>query len=111
MGQSDKIIVTCAVTGSIHTPTISPHLPITADEIAKAAIGAAEAGASIIHLHACDPWTGKPNQTPEAFEPISEDHQAAIELHRQSDHGRQPVYVRRGTIETGGDLQAGSGIA
>lgn len=65
-----KIIITCAVTGSIHTPSMSPHLPITAQEIAEAAIGAAEAGAAIVHLHARDPQTGKPDQTPEAFEPF-----------------------------------------
>jgi uncharacterized protein (DUF849 family) len=64
---SNKVIITCAVTGAIHTPTMSPHLPITPDEIADAAIGAAEAGAAIIHLHARDPQTGKPDQTPEAF--------------------------------------------
>ncbi|OYU86852.1 MAG: 3-keto-5-aminohexanoate cleavage protein [Bradyrhizobiaceae bacterium PARB1] len=70
MATANKIIITCAVTGSIHTPTMSPHLPITAEEIAEAAIGAAEAGASIIHLHARDPLTGKPDQTPEGFEPF-----------------------------------------
>ncbi|MFI5292716.1 MAG: 3-keto-5-aminohexanoate cleavage protein, partial [Candidatus Limnocylindrales bacterium] len=48
----DKVIITCAVTGSIHTPSMSPHLPITPREIADASIGAAEAGAAIIHLHA-----------------------------------------------------------
>lgn len=67
---SHKVIITCAVTGSIHTPTMSPHLPITAERIAEAAIGAAEAGAAVIHLHARDPKTGKPDQTPEAFEPF-----------------------------------------
>jgi len=65
--QRDKVIVTCAVTGSIHTPTMSPHLPITPLEIADAAIGAAEAGAAIIHLHARDPRTGKPTPDPEVF--------------------------------------------
>ena len=64
---SNKVIITCAVTGAIHTPTMSPYLPITPDEIADAAIGAAEAGAAIIHLHARDPKTGRPDQTPEAF--------------------------------------------
>jgi uncharacterized protein (DUF849 family) len=64
---SRKVIITCAVTGAIHTPTMSPHLPITADEIAAAAIGAAEAGAAVIHLHARDEKNGKPDQTPEAF--------------------------------------------
>src|SRR5579862_4134712 len=70
MAMSEKVIITCAVTGSIHTPTMSPYLPITANEIAEAAIGAAEAGAAIVHLHARDPATGKPDQRPEAFAPI-----------------------------------------
>jgi len=61
------VIVTCAVTGGIHTPTMSPHLPITPDQIATASIEAAEAGASIIHLHARDPETGKPDPRPETF--------------------------------------------
>jgi len=65
-----KVIITCAVTGSIHTPSMSPYLPVTAEEIAEAALGAAEAGASIIHLHARDPKNGKPDQTPEAFAPF-----------------------------------------
>jgi uncharacterized protein (DUF849 family) len=63
----DKVIISCAITGSIHTPTMTPHLPITADQIAKNAIGAAEAGAAIIHLHARDPKTGRPTPDPEAF--------------------------------------------
>ena len=58
------------MTGAIHTPSMSPHLPVTAEEIADAAIGAAEAGAAIVHLHARDPKTGKPDQTPEAFAPF-----------------------------------------
>ena len=62
-----KVIVTCAVTGAIHTPSMSPHLPVTADEIAEAALGAAEAGATVIHLHARDPQTGRPSQDPELF--------------------------------------------
>lgn len=64
---SGKVIITCAVTGAIHTPTMSPHLPITADEIATDAIGAAEAGAAILHLHARNPENGRPDQTPDAF--------------------------------------------
>src|SRR6185369_1155252 len=63
----DKVIITCAVTGSIHTPTMSPHLPITPAEIVEASLGAADAGASIIHLHARDPRTGKPTPDPEVF--------------------------------------------
>jgi 3,5-dioxohexanoate:acetyl-CoA acetone transferase len=70
MAKSRKVIITCAVTGSIHTPSMSPHLPITASEIADAAIGAAEAGAAIVHLHARDPKTGKPDQSVEAFTPF-----------------------------------------
>jgi uncharacterized protein (DUF849 family) len=68
--MSRKVIITCAVTGSIHTPTMSPHLPVTPQEIADAAIGATEAGAAIVHLHARDPVTGQPDQRPEAFEPF-----------------------------------------
>jgi uncharacterized protein (DUF849 family) len=56
-----KILITCALTGSIHTPTMSPHLPVTADEIADQGIAAAEAGAAILHLHARDPETGRPS--------------------------------------------------
>ena len=62
-----SVIITCAPTGGIHTPTMSPHLPITPAEIATASIEAAEAGASIIHLHARDPETGKPDPRPETF--------------------------------------------
>jgi uncharacterized protein (DUF849 family) len=65
-----KVIITCAVTGAIHTPTMSPYLPITPEEIADAAIGAAEAGAAIVHLHARNPKTGQPDQSPEAFAPF-----------------------------------------
>jgi len=64
---SNKVIITCAVTGGIHTPTMSPHLPVTPDEIATSAIEASEAGAAIIHLHARDPKTGKPTQNPDVF--------------------------------------------
>lgn len=70
MFQQKKIIISCAVTGAIHTPSMSPHLPISADEIAEASIAACEAGAAIIHLHARDQVTGKPDQRPEAFLPF-----------------------------------------
>jgi uncharacterized protein (DUF849 family) len=70
MSKSGKVIITCAVTGAIHTPSMSPYLPVTADEIAESALGAAEAGAAIVHLHARDPVTGKPDQSPEAFLPF-----------------------------------------
>src|SRR4051794_2585091 len=65
--QGRKVVITCAVTGAIHTPSMSPHLPVTPEEIADAAVGAAEAGAAIVHLHARGPITGRPDQSPEAF--------------------------------------------
>jgi uncharacterized protein (DUF849 family) len=67
MATSGKVIITCAVTGAIHTPSMSPYLPLTPEQIADAAIGAAEAGASIVHLHARDPLDGRPSQDPELF--------------------------------------------
>jgi uncharacterized protein (DUF849 family) len=63
----NKVIITCAITGSIHTPSMSPHLPITPEEIAASAIGAAEAGASMVHLHARDPVDGRPTQDPNMY--------------------------------------------
>lgn len=68
--MSDKVIISCAITGSIHTPSMSPYLPVTAEEIAESALGAAEAGAAIVHLHARNPEDGRPDQSPEAFEPF-----------------------------------------
>lgn len=68
MANKRKVIITCAVTGAIHTPSMSPHLPVTPEEIAEAGIAAAEAGASILHLHARDPDNGKPTQDPAVFE-------------------------------------------
>lgn len=70
MATKRKTIITCAVTGAIHTPSMSEHLPVTAQQIADAAIGAYEAGAAIVHLHARNPEDGSPDQTPEAFEPF-----------------------------------------
>jgi uncharacterized protein (DUF849 family) len=67
MAAARKVIITCAVTGSIHTPTMSPHLPITPGEIAEGAIAAAEAGAAILHLHARDPRDGRPTPDPAVF--------------------------------------------
>src|SRR5512132_3330130 len=62
-----KVIISCAVTGAVHTPTMSPHLPITPEEIARDAIAAAEAGAAVLHLHARDPETGIPSADPKLF--------------------------------------------
>ncbi|MEO1226052.1 MAG: 3-keto-5-aminohexanoate cleavage protein [Pseudomonadota bacterium] len=67
MADRRNVIITCALTGAIHTPSMSPHLPVTPDEIVAEAVAAADAGAAILHLHARDPETGKPDQTPEAF--------------------------------------------
>lgn len=67
MAKNKKVIITCAVTGAIHTPSMSPALPVTADEIATASIEAAAAGAAILHLHAREPDSGKPSQDPELF--------------------------------------------
>jgi len=67
-----KVIITCAVTGSIHTPSMSPHLPITPDEIAQAAIEAVKAGAAIVHLHARDPKDGRPTQDPALFKQFAQ---------------------------------------
>ena len=65
-----KVIITCAVTGSIHTPSMSPHLPVTAEQIAQNSLDAVRAGAAIVHLHARNPQTGQPDQNPALFEPF-----------------------------------------
>jgi len=70
MAQRQKAIITCAPTGAIHTPSMSPHLPVSADQIAQAAIDAAKAGAAILHLHARDPRDGRPSQDPALFRPF-----------------------------------------
>ena len=65
--MADPVIITCAITGSIHTPTMSPYLPVTPDEIVEQAVAAAEAGAAIIHLHARNPEIGIPSGDPALF--------------------------------------------
>jgi uncharacterized protein (DUF849 family) len=67
MANGRKVVITCAITGAIHTPSMSPYLPITPDQIVKDALAAAEAGAAVLHLHARNPENGRPDQTPEAF--------------------------------------------
>ena len=89
---SNKVIITCAVTGAIHTPSMSPYLPVTADEIAKAAIDAAEAGAAIVHLHARDEQTGKPDQSPEAFARFLPRIKQATKAVDQSDDRRRALH-------------------
>ena len=70
MSENNKVIISCAVTGAIHTPSMSPHLPITPEEIITDSLAAAEAGAAILHLHARNPEDGRPDQTPEGFSPF-----------------------------------------
>jgi len=86
-----KVIVTCAITGSIHTPTMSEHLPVTPDRIASEAIAAAEAGAAIVHLHAREPETGQPTPDPDAFMAflprIKQNCDAVINLTTGGGHG------------------------
>ncbi len=90
MAKSRKIVITCAVTGAIHTPSMSPHLPVTAAEIAEAAIGAAEAGAAIVHL--ARPRPGDRQARPDAagLRAVPQGDQAALELRREPDHRRRP---------------------
>lgn len=68
MATNRKVIITCAVTGAIHTPSISEYLPLTPGEIAEQAIEAAEVGAAILHLHARDPKNGRPTADPKVFD-------------------------------------------
>ena len=70
MSENNKVIISCAITGAIHTPSMSPHLPITPEEIITDSLAAAEAGAAILHLHARNPEDGRPDQTPEGFSPF-----------------------------------------
>ena len=67
MSTEGRVVITCAITGAIHTPSMTPYLPVTPDQIVAEAIAAAEAGAAVLHLHARNPETGKPDQTPDAF--------------------------------------------
>jgi uncharacterized protein (DUF849 family) len=92
MAGARKVIITCAVTGAIHIPSQSPHLPITPDQIAESAVGAAEAGAAIVHLHARNPEDGSPDGRPEVF----------LEFLRQIRDRRDVVI----NITTGGNPQA-----
>jgi len=77
--MTDKVIISCAVTGSIHVPSLSPYLPITPDQIAQEAIAAAKAGASSVHIHARDPKTGKPTMDLDLFQEICQ------EINQKSD--------------------------
>lgn len=77
--MSRKVVINCAITGSIHVPSLSPYLPITPEQITREAVSAAEAGAATVHLHARDPETGRPDMDPELF------HRFCRQVHEQSD--------------------------
>lgn len=85
MRTSEKAIITCAVTGAIHVPTMSPYLPVTPNEIAEEAIAAAEAGASIVHIHVRNPETGEPITDLELFREVSS------RIHEECDAIIQPT--------------------
>ena len=111
MAKGRKVIITCAVTGSIHTPSMSPHLPITASEIADAAIGAAEAGAAIVHLHARNPKDGRPDQSPEAFAPFLQVIKQRSNCVINITTGGAPTMTVEERVQPGRDLQAGDRVA
>src|SRR5215472_1697758 len=104
---SHKVIISCAVTGSIHTPSMSPHLPVTPAEIAESALGAAAAGAAIVHLHARNPVDGRPDQSPEAFEPFLRVIKQSSNVVVKPDDRRLPLHDGRGARAPSGDLEAG----
>jgi len=91
MASSRKVIITCASTGSIHTPSMSPYLPLTPEDIADQSIAAAEAGAAILHLHARDPTDGRPTPDPDVFmqflRPIRDRCDAVINITTGGGHG------------------------
>ena len=111
MAKSQKVIITCAVTGSIHTPSMSPHIPVTASEIADAAIGAAEAGAAVVHLHARDPKDGRPGSVAGSVRAVPEGDQAALQGRDQHHDRRRADHVDRGARQARRDLQAGGRVA
>ena len=93
MAASRPVMITCAVTGAIHTPSMSPHLPVTADEIADAAIAAHQAGAALVHIHARNPVTGQPDQSPEAFAPYPEENQGKLQCGGEHHNRRGANYA------------------
>ncbi|WP_436348480.1 3-keto-5-aminohexanoate cleavage protein [Natronorubrum sp. FCH18a] len=91
MRTFDKAIITCAVTGAIHVPTMSPHLPVTPDEIVDEAVAAADAGASIVHVHVRDPETGEPTSDLELFRDVTERIKARSDVIVQPTTGGAPT--------------------
>ncbi len=109
--QRRSVIITCAITGSIHTPSMSPYLPVTPQEIADAAVGAAEAGAAIVHLHARDPVDGHPTQDPQYFRDLRGRHRPA-QRRRDQFHDRwRGDDDHRGASAAGAAAQARGRVA
>lgn len=94
----NKVIITCAVTGGAHTPSMSPYLPVTPEEITQQSIAAVEAGAAIVHLHARDPQSGKPSGDPSIFRqfvtPIKEATNAVINISTGGGGPGMPIAER-----------------
>jgi uncharacterized protein (DUF849 family) len=105
MRQFDKTIISCAVTGAIHTPTMSPHLPITAEEIAEEAIAAADAGASIVHLHVRDEETGEPITDLDLFREVAERVAAGCDAVVQPTTGGAPTMAPEERIRVVPELE------
>ena len=107
MAARRKVIITCAVTGSIHTPTMSPHLPITARRSPMLqSCDRKIAGAAIVHLHARNPKDGRPDQTPAAFEPFLKVIKQRSSCVVNITTGGAAYHDHRGTRQAGCDLQA-----
>ena len=111
MAEARKVIITCAITGSIHTPSMSPHLPVTPREIADAAVAAAEAGAAIVHLHARDPVDGHPTQDPKYFREFAPDIKRRSNVVHQLHDRRRRDDDDRGTPAAGAAVEARGRVA
>jgi uncharacterized protein (DUF849 family) len=105
MRTLDSVVVSCAVTGAIHVPTMSPHLPITPDEIASEAIAAADAGASIVHVHVRDPETGEPVTDLDLFRQVASRIQAESDVIVQPTTGGAPTMAIEERIGVVPELQ------
>jgi uncharacterized protein (DUF849 family) len=105
MAAPRKVITSCAVTGAIHTPSMSPYLPVTPQEISESALGAAKAGAAIVHLHARDPQTGRPDQLPEAFLPFLGTIKAASDVVINLTSGGAPTMLVEERIRPAAELR------
>ena len=108
--MDNKVIISCAITGSIHTPTMSPYLPFTPEDIARQAIEAAEAGAAILHFHARDPETGEPTARPGRLPAIPARDQSGDQRGHQHHHRRRPDHEPGSAARAGAAHQAGTGL-